>query len=347
MTLFNNEKNILRFLFGEMTEKERVAFEDKFISDEELFGSIKAVEDELIEKYIRGWMNSAEQVKFEKNFLNTKKRRENVKFSRLMLDKLNEYRKENAFVENAETSASEKSFWQNLSNLFSAPKIAAATAFSLLIIAFGGWFLYQNFGNGNTEIVKHRNSNLFDNVEMIVTPTVEISINGLSQNSAANAANSDSGLIEDKTENSPKEAENSNNIQKTPTPAKSNGADEKTPEPTKPPVRRTSPNPLLALFAGTVRSEGKNYALDLPENAEGAILQLNLETVDHKNYIAKLTDADGKIIYQKGDLKVRQSKISFFVPAQNLRKGDYMLKLYGKNDSGNYESSADFQFRVN
>lgn len=104
---------------------------------------------------------------------------------------------------------------------------------------------------------------------------------------------------------------------------------------------------MLALFAGTLRSEGKTNELNLPKNAKGATLQLNLESVDYKNYQAELTDADGNVIFQSGRLTANKSKINFFIPSKNLNKGDYIIKLYGKNDSGENESAADFQFRVN
>ncbi len=132
------------------------------------------------------------------------------------------------------------------------------------------------------------------------------------------------------------------------TPKKSNEKIKKIPAPTKTPqIKKSAPNPVLALFAGTLRSEGVTNELKLLKNASGATLQLNLERVDYKNYQAVLTDADGNIVYQKSKLKAGKSKINLFIPSKNLTKGDYLIKLYGKNDLGENESAADFQFRVN
>ncbi len=63
-----NEKLIERFLSGEMPEDERFDFEERFITDADLFEEVKAFEDDLIEKYVRGWMNPAEAAKFEQIF---------------------------------------------------------------------------------------------------------------------------------------------------------------------------------------------------------------------------------------------------------------------------------------
>ncbi len=64
------------------------------ITDAQFFEQIKVVEDELIEKYVRGWMSSAENSKFEQNFLTTKKRRARVEFSRRLIGKIQEQKAE-------------------------------------------------------------------------------------------------------------------------------------------------------------------------------------------------------------------------------------------------------------
>ena len=352
MAKFENEKDIRKFLFGEMTEKERAEFEEKFILDADLFGEIKTLEDELIEKYLRGWMNQAERSKFEQKFLTSAKRREKVEFSSQFFNKIEDLKEKTVFVNDAKLeNSSKENVWQKLGGLFFAPKIAMAAAFSLLVIVFGGWFLYQNLENAETRFTKNQNSNNSPNTKLIAAPTAELSNDTTNQNSADAAENENTEAIEKQIKNLPKEdlpkeAEELDKIFKKPTPKKPNGSVKKSPEPTQTPIRQTAPNPVLALFAGRTRSEGKNKTLNLPENAQGATLQLNLETVDYKNYIAVLKDADGNLIYQKSNLKAAKSKVDFFVPAAKLRKGDYIIKLSGKNDSGNAESAADFQFRV-
>jgi cytoskeletal protein RodZ len=325
-----NEKLIKKFLLSEMLEKERFDFEERFITDADLFEQIKVVEDELIEKYVRGWMNSAERLKFEKHFLTTKKRRERVELSRQMMQKLEEQKEKILVAKNIDERTSEESFWQRLANLFLIPKIALAAAVAVLLAIFGSWFLYQNFGVGKPEIVKNQNSNVSETPEQKFTPMPEIS------------PNQNSEIINTTNENL-----NENSTKKMPTPKESNENIEKTPSPTKTPIQKSAPSPVLALFAGTSRSGGKNNVLNLPKEANAATFQLNIESVDYKIFQAQLTDADGNVIYQKSNLNARGSKINFNVPAANLKNGDYIIKLFGKNDAGENESVADFQFRVN
>ena len=103
---------------------------------------------------------------------------------------------------------------------------------------------------------------------------------------------------------------------------------------------------MLALFAGSVRSEGKSNELNLPKTSKGASFVLNLESQDYQTYRAEIVDQNGNIVYRSGKLKARSSKINTFVPSKNLKRGDYILKLYGFNSQNEEESTADFQFRV-
>ncbi len=87
------ERDVQRFLLGEMSEDERAAFEEMFVADEDLFERVRAGEDELIEAYLRGTLRSGEKEIFERSFLTTERRRSRVEFTRAMLDKLTGQRK--------------------------------------------------------------------------------------------------------------------------------------------------------------------------------------------------------------------------------------------------------------
>ena len=332
-----NEKLIREFLLDELPEQQRFEFEERFITDASLFEQIKIVEDGLIEKYIRGWMNSAERLKFEKNFLTTEKRRGRVEFSRQFINEIQNISAGNVIVKTTDEAVSNESVWQKFAGIFLTPKIAAAAAFAVLIAIFGSWFLYQKSNSEKTEIAQKKTT---ETPTPIQTPTPEVSVietpNEPEDNqneTVENETDADNSLIKEIPQQSPKVTEQI--IQKN-----------TTPKPT-PEIKTSPPNPVLALFAGTMRSEGKNNVLNLPENAKSATLQLNLETVDYKVYQSNLTDADGNVIFRRDNLKAKKSKINLFIPAENLLKGDYIIKLFGKNDAGENESVADFQFRIN
>ena len=309
-----NNIKIQRFFFGEMAEEERFEFEQTFAVNPDLLEELRAFEADLIEKYVRGWMNAAEKLKFEQHFLNTEKRRQKVEFSRQLINELCQ-----------ETNDEEEkvSIWNKIAGLFLTPKIAMATAFSFLILIFGGWFLVKNYETEKTEIVKNENSanTEIKNVNVAVT-----TVNSNRQSETNRSTNL--------------ETNSTNTLVNSPTPTK-------TPEPKKTPIPKIAPNPVLALFAGTLRDGGEINELNLPKNSNGATFRLNLKTVDYKTFQAEIADGNGKIIYRSSNLKPQKSVINLFVPAKNLDKGDYRINLYGKNPAGENESAADFQFRVN
>lgn len=313
-----NDKKIQRFFFGEMAEDERFEFEREFAVSPELLEEMRAFEADLIEKYVRGWMNPAEKSGFERNFLNTGKRREKVEFSRQLIREL---RPDAALQDNERQAESIRS---RFARLFSAPKFALGTAvFVIFITIFGGWFLMRNPELEKVEIAKNRNSAETANPDRNTNSNVEIDTVNSNQARAANL-----------------ETDSAKDPVKSPEPVN-------TPEPKKTAIPKTAPNPVLTLFAGTLRSSGKINELNLPENTGGATFRLNLKTVDYKQFQAEITDGNGKPVFRSGNLTPRKSILNLFVPAKNLPKGDYRIEIYGRNAAGEYESAADFQFRVN
>lgn len=287
-----------------MAEDEHFQFETEFAANTELLEEMRAFEADLIEKYVRGWMDIDERQRFESHFLNTEKRRQKVEFSRQLIAELG-----SQTVHEAE----KESIWSKFGNWFLTPRIAFASAFSIALLLFGGWILSRTFSTESTQTVSR--------VEQTNTETPSI----------ANTP------VEPSTD---KRNEVVPVISPTPTP-------QKTPEQIKTPMPKTVSNPVLALFAGTMRTGGGMNELTLPSIATGATFQLNLKTVDYKQFQANVTDGNGNVVFRSGNLKPQRSTVNLFVPAKNLPKGDYRINLFGKTAAGEDESAADFQFRVN
>jgi hypothetical protein len=314
---FDNEKDIRRFLFGEMTADERAAFEEKFIGGETgLFEEIGVVEDELIEAYIRGTLSAGDRQKFEQHFPTTEIRRERIAFTREMLAKL-AVEKESV-AGKTEPVAARPAVWNSLVDLFKKPRFAFGAGVAVLVSVLGLWLLVFRSPEKENEIVR----------EFPPTPVV-------SQTPQRNENTQNSAVSNTNSANLPESNKPPSNLN-----AGNSGKD-------RPP--ETVPKTTVAtitLFAGTVRAEGQMRALDLTKDTKGAHFRLNLESQDYLTYRAALVDADGRVIYRSGKLAARNSKINVFFPTAKLKKGDYFVKLYGFNAAGEEESAADFQFRV-
>jgi hypothetical protein len=313
-----NESKFRQFLLGEMAEADRLEFEQSFILDEVLFEDLRVAEDELIENYLYSALSETDRQKFETNFLTTAERRQRVALTREMIEK---FRAEPAFKKQP-AEGKGVSVWANLRALFKQPGIAFGTVLTILTLIGGGWFLLRKADKP---------------VEMVITTSPTVSLSP----ALPTTANSQ---VETNLNQPVNKSDNRNLNQPVPNVIKPNTNSEPTPKKngTQSPVVTT-----LALFTGGVRGGGKINELNLPPNATGANLELNLESRDYKTYYAEILDQNGKIIYQSGKLTPHGSKVKTLIPAKKLSRGDYIIKLYGKNDKNRDESVADFQFQVN
>ena len=306
-----------------MSEDERGAFEAAFVADEGLFDQARAVEDELVEAYVRGTLAPAEREKFERCFLTTARRRGRVEFMREMIGRLAERRGEAEEKTTPVVTEARPSVWGSIVSLFQTPRLAYGAAFALLALIVGGWFLLRS--PDRPEVAR----------QATPTPTTQPTRpNGNEHSQSGENANS--------------HVASPPNTNASPTPKPETPAADQIPQPPKPPKRPAdAAAPVLALFAGGVRGGGKMPELNLPPGAPGVRLQLHLDTQDYQTYRAEVVDPDGKRVFHSGGLKARNSVINLYVPARSLSRGDYLIKLSGLNPQDETESVADYALRVN
>src|SRR5215211_5709259 len=78
----NNEKLISRYLLGELSEEQQVEIEDRAFANKEYLASITAIENDLIDEYVRHELSEADRRKFESRFLASAERRKRVEFAK-------------------------------------------------------------------------------------------------------------------------------------------------------------------------------------------------------------------------------------------------------------------------
>lgn len=126
----------------------------------------------------------------------------------------------------------------------------------------------------------------------------------------------------------------------------------KTPTPTpanvdsRPPQEQHSIIASVILSPSLVRSGGANPTVKVGENTKSVNFTLPLRSTDYKNYRVEIEDGSGKIVYRSAVVSPRGGRLNFSSPAKNLSPGDYIVRAYGVNNSGENESAADAQFNV-
>src|SRR5437763_2555854 len=79
---FDTDEFIIRFLLADVPETEREALEERYFSDPEYFEQVCAVENLLIDRYVREQLSGKERERFERHYLITPARRQKVAFAK-------------------------------------------------------------------------------------------------------------------------------------------------------------------------------------------------------------------------------------------------------------------------
>jgi hypothetical protein len=138
----DDEKLMVQYLLGNLSEEEQVRIEDRAFADAEYLGALEAAEADLIDAYVRGELSPSERLEFERRFLTSSHRRSKVEFARDLVRVTNESKTaQNALLERRPAA------WLSLSNLFRGwnPALQFAGVLAVLIsVAGASWLLVEN-----------------------------------------------------------------------------------------------------------------------------------------------------------------------------------------------------------
>src|ERR1044072_3972467 len=139
----DNEKLISRYLLGELPEEQQVEIEDRAFSDKDYLASITAVENDLIDEYVRGELSAADRQRFESRFLASAERRKRVEFAKALSTVVSESAApEKNPVRDVPRWAWRVLLYAFLSGLNPAAQLAFVAAVILLIVG-AGWLFIQ------------------------------------------------------------------------------------------------------------------------------------------------------------------------------------------------------------
>src|SRR5215471_6783788 len=137
----DDEKLMVQYLLGNLSEEEQVRIEDKAFADSNYMGALEAAEADLIDAYVRGELSEAERRKFEQRFLTSSDRRSKVEFARDLVRVTEESKgAENALLQRP-------SVWRSFLSVLRGwnPAVQFAGIAALLISVVGAsWLLVEN-----------------------------------------------------------------------------------------------------------------------------------------------------------------------------------------------------------
>jgi hypothetical protein len=328
-----SEKLIARYLLGELPEEQQVEIEDRAFGDQEFMASITAVENDLIDEYVRGEIPETDRRRFEARFLATESRRRRVEFARALTHLLDETR---VTERETRTVSDTRSSWRDalaafIHGLNPAGRIALATATLILLIG-GAWLITQ-------------------------TLTLRSQVNRLqAQQNAQQGAQQNNGerlaqqLQAERRHNEELLAQLNQEKQQR---AQSDESLRRLTE-TVDQQPREAPRSIIAslvLLPGISRGATTQPKLILPPNASVARLQIGIEPEEnYKSFGVELRTTGGRPVWMRDGLTVRSSRggrsIRLTLPASALLPGEYELRLKGLPETGPAEDVGFYYFQV-
>ena|SRR5215467_12537327 len=318
----NNEKLIARYLLGDLPEEQQVAIEDRAFGDKDYLALVTAVENDLIDEYVRNELSATERQQFETRFLASAERRKRVEFAKAFA------RVPVAAPERIVISEPAKWSWRDslyafISGLNPAAKFAVVAVMLLLLVG-GAWLL--------TETLRLRSQ--------------------LTQLQAQNQAQQNDLQKQVEAERRRNEELNARLTQEK---QQREQSDEslrqlsETGDATNPP-----PRPVIAaltLLPGLSRGGGEKPHLVMQEDARLVRLQIGIDPEEqYKTFAVELRTAAGRQVWTRENLTARTRgrarAVSLTLPASALKSGDYELRLSGRQEGGESEDIGFYYFDV-
>ena len=319
----NHEKLIAQYLLGELPEEQQVEIEDRAFSDKDYLASITAVENDLIDEYVRGELAPAERQRFETRFLASAERRKRVEFAKALRTVISESTApQKKVVDDKRSWPWRDSLYAFISGLNPAARLAFVAATILLIV--GAAWLFA-------ETLRLRR-------QVNQLQAEKQSGQGLQQALDAERKRTEELNARLNQEKQQREQTDESLRQLT-----------ETTEATKP-----APPPVIAslmLLPGLSRGGGQKPNLDLSNDVRLVRLQIGIDPEEqYKSFAVELRTVAGRQVWNRENLAARARRgtraVGLTLPATVLKSGEYELRLRGLTEGGGSEDVGFYYFNV-
>ena len=319
----DNEKLLIRYLLGNLSEEQRLQVEGEFLSDDQRYERLLALENELFYDYAQNKLSPGERELFEKQFLSSEQNRKKVMIASALAHKMSE----SASFETTEKGVDDREpqrFWQSLKSYFVAQ--GASMRFSMAALAIMSLALIWLV----VGVVRLRNEFNQSRAQRAVQ---EDRLRQRAQQERARADELNLKLEREKDENATLRQELSK-MQ-----AQSGGQGE-----------RASSVISLVLAPSIIRDQASGMnRLYLPQGVRLLKLLLKLKgEVEYKSYQVTLWTAEGAERWSQDMLQAQRTgsgrSIELWLTNKTLAPGDYELRLKGYASDGTLEETGDYYY---
>jgi hypothetical protein len=327
-----NDNVIIQYLLGSLPEEETERVEELSFIDDEFAVRLSALENDLVDAYVRGKLSGEKLERFDSYYLASPKRRKKVKTAQVL----------RAYAKNAvatgqvalapgpsKTNAKSVKPSPHLTGLpFTFPRLAL-TAAAVLVLLGVGWLVFE-LSRLRSQIDQAQETR-------IALEQREKELHGILEQQRASRS-----AIEKELERVREEKER----------VERQTALERQVAGSKSPSSPANPNILPFILTAPARTAGQAAAITMPPGTDYVVLQAELEPDDYRSYNAELLYQPGKIPagWRRERLKSRalgESRvIEIVIPANLLKSREYILAVTGISDRGVAEGERGYPFRV-
>src|SRR5215475_12425293 len=129
----DNEKLLIRYLLGNLSEEQRLQIEGEFLSDDQSYERLLALENELFYDYAQNKLSPVDREQFEKRFLSSEGNRKRAILASALAGKMSEA----APVETTEKGIADREpqyLWRSLKSYFSGQSVGMRFSLAALAI---------------------------------------------------------------------------------------------------------------------------------------------------------------------------------------------------------------------
>ena len=325
----NNEELIARYLLGDLPEEQQVEIENRAFADKEYLASVTAVENDLIDEYVRDEMPAADRRKFETRFLASAERRKRVEFAKALATVATE----SAVTEKTTqtiVSTPPVSWRDSLEAFFRGlnPVAKFAMAAAMLVVVLGGaWLVIETLRLRNQltrlQAADHSRQNERQSLEHQVEAERK-------RNAELTARLNQEKQQREHTDESLRQL---SEVRET-----------------------TSPRPQsivasITLLPGISRGAGEKPKVALADNVRVVRLQVGIDQDEqYKSFAVEVRSAGGRQVWNRENLRVTSRggarAIGLTIPAMVLKPGEYEVRLMGVAEAGSREDLGFYYFDV-
>lgn len=312
------EKNIRRYLLGEITEADQTTLERELLIDQDKFDQVWEFENELVDSYVQDEMSRRDRKLFEGYYLASPLHRERVAFAKLLLTSVDKVEVKSDEANNKEQITSRRNLLQSLLHRVE-PAYSLILLLVILLISGAIWNYI-----GRDRLIQQIAS-IHDETKSKLAISKQREQALLSRNQEL-----EKFISEERRNRELLQAEV--------------GKMDK--------LLQSEPTLVLSyLISPTqVRSEQKTSILTIPFSMKRSRLLVQLGNDDYKSHWVKLQTVEGKEILRRKTSQIRLTTDGMFASLTlkpgELFKGDYILILLGKLNTARGEEIDRYFFRV-